>query len=570
MKKGSYMDVRLLAALTGLLLVGMAYVALRLHREGQRHQVQTTSTMARTRQLFEARADALFHSMGESVMQEAYAIQSHPVLDTAMAVQRWRVVLAAQWPVLGISLADGKGNALILQRAEKALALQTRQVSEQRTRSTEQPVPTALEAPITAPPVQLPPLPDPRSELWMSRAMENHRDVPVWSAAARTPENIPGLRVSYRLRPPHTPLSDLVLSFHLAVDRSIWLAANALQQRTVAFFLTTEDGRMLTRPAPGHWSAPVIPKALEMWKESGDRGQFPVEMDDRVHWFQSSPYELNGRSLRMGTLVNHDLAALAQRPERRTLRTVMALLAVGLGLCLWLGLRRSQEIDRLRRQERRSRSQELRLVKALGEREVLNREVHHRVKNNLQIVSSLLNLQASRLDDGPVRDEFLRGKLRIDTMALVHHKLYALTDLREVDLLLFIRSTMEALAGMYVPESRTVSHEVDTGGLHVDQDTAISLGIILCELVGNAFQHAFPYATGGHIEVMVRPVEGDLYRLVVKDNGSGMGASPRRENHLGLEIVEALADQLDGSVHTGTGTGTTVEVLFRIGAHAPR
>lgn len=220
------------------------------------------------------------------------------------------------------------------------------------------------------------------------------------------------------------------------------------------------------------------------------------------------------------------------------------------------------------KQQRRSETQKKRLAKAIGEREVLNREVHHRVKNNLQVVSSLLNLQAMRLEDGAIKDEFVRGKQRIDSMALVHHKLYALQDLRGIDLQKFFTELVASLQNTYRPDNGTISHEVDASGIKADPDTAIELGIILAELVSNCFKHAFPYSTGGHIEISVRRVQDDLYRLLVKDNGIGMEQGPRtgvNSVQLGLEIVEALAEQLDGSAHLRSApTGVTFEVLFRM------
>jgi len=177
----------------------------------------------------------------------------------------------------------------------------------------------------------------------------------------------------------------------------------------------------------------------------------------------------------------------------------------------------------------------------------------------------LLNLQAMRLDEGPVKNEFLRGKRRIDTIALVHHKLYGLADMRNVDLSLFFNDLVKALADMYQPQSRAVSYEIGTTGIKADQDTAIELGIILCELVANTYQHAFPYATGGHVEIKVQSVEGDLYRLAVKDNGKGISEGEHQgTGKLGLEIVEALCEQLDGSFHMSMQEGVLFEVLFRM------
>ncbi|MCB0818820.1 MAG: sensor histidine kinase, partial [Flavobacteriales bacterium] len=184
---------------------------------------------------------------------------------------------------------------------------------------------------------------------------------------------------------------------------------------------------------------------------------------------------------------------------------------------IWAFLRKRRDARVRRFQQLRSQNQERKLAKALGEREVLDREVHHRVKNNLQVVSSLLNLQAMRLAEGKVKEEFMRGKRRIDSMALVHHKLYALQDLRGIDLDLFFRELMDALLKDLDPTNGSVSHEVRTGGVQADADTAIQLGIILSELFINCHQHAFPHGSGGHVEVQLDLVEDRLYRLVVRD-----------------------------------------------------
>ena len=220
---------------------------------------------------------------------------------------------------------------------------------------------------------------------------------------------------------------------------------------------------------------------------------------------------------------------------------------------------------RAQHQEKRSRTQERKLAKALGEREILDREVHHRVKNNLQVVSSLLNLQAQRIADPEARLEFTRGKRRIDSMALVHHKLYGQQDLRAIDLQLFLSQIANAVSAMFEPHSRTVSHSVDSGQIRADADTAIQLGIILCELLANCYQHAFPYATGGHIDIVVRAAAEGMFRMTVKDNGKGLERNETtRSTELGLEIVDALSEQIDGHAKTSMDEGTRVEVTFRM------
>jgi two-component sensor histidine kinase len=570
MNKGDRKDQRLLAALTGLMVLIGAYIGVSLHREEQRRQMQAAALMVRAQQVMKVRADAFFTSAEERLMQEAFTISAQPRIDTTRLMDRWRSLMASNWPIVGVALADGQGNTFGLTRSGDALLVSTRRVQGGRIVSTEQRVPETPGARTQTSRVVIPPLPDPRTEGWMSKALENNRDVPIWASAPVLRDGLQAMWASYRIRTPASGGPDQVLMFLVAPQRSEWLADNTMHQHAMVHFLITDDGRLLNRIPADHWSAKAIPAALAQWERG--RGQIPshIALPEGDHLLQVTPYDLNGRSLRLCTLVPADQAPLGQRPERRTLYALLVMDAMGLILCICLWIRRGQAMDRIRRQERRNRKQELRLVKALGEREVLNREVHHRVKNNLQIVSSLLNLQVSRLGDGPSRDEFLRGKLRIDTMALVHHKLYGLKDLREVDLDLFFRGLMGALTDLYAPQSRTVSHEVHTNGIKADQDAAIALGMILCELAGNAFRHAFPYATGGHIDVMVQVVEGDLHRLLVKDNGNGIASmGSRKPVQLGLEIVEALAEQLDGTFHISTGPGTTAEVLFRMRPVAP-
>ncbi|MBK6943508.1 MAG: hypothetical protein IPH21_02275 [Flavobacteriales bacterium] len=142
---------------------------------------------------------------------------------------------------------------------------------------------------------------------------------------------------------------------------------------------------------------------------------------------------MNGQTICTGEIIDLSTIRKLMAPERNTLYGMLIALAGLTFLLGWVRVRRGVEISLIRKQEKRTRAQEKRLAKALGERDVLNREVHHRVKNNLQVVSSLLNLQSARLEEGEVKEEFMRGKQLIDTIALVHHKLYELQDLRNVD-----------------------------------------------------------------------------------------------------------------------------------------
>ncbi|MBK8341167.1 MAG: sensor histidine kinase, partial [Flavobacteriales bacterium] len=264
-----------------------------------------------------------------------------------------------------------------------------------------------------------------------------------------------------------------------------------------------------------------------------------------------------------GAVLNTDSLRFWTGPEWALILWLLVLLSILLVLIVWASIRRRRDQKRLRVQQKRSRSQERKLAKVLGERDVLDREVHHRVKNNLQVVSSLLNLQAQRLPEGAAREEFVRGKRRIDMMALVHHKLYGMPDLRGIHLDRLFHELALSIAAVFEPRSRTVSYSIVAPGMVTDPDTAIDIGIIFCELLANCYQHAFPLVTGGHIEVEVRTAGDGTHLLIVKDNGTGMNASAGEgQGKLGLEVVEALAEKLDGRATYRNEGGTICEVRF--------
>jgi len=358
-----------------------------------------------------------------------------------------------------------------------------------------------------------------------------------------------------------------VLMMDVDLDRAALFDVQGQPLSRYGLALLTSEGRALAfnQAAMQEPMASVMHEASDAWLAQKQVGTFNLSRPDARYSAQATALQLNGLLLNTLVVMDAEVTEALLLPERKLLVTATGALAV-FTLCLlllaWRARARRKASGLLALQ---ARQLEFKLTKAMGEREVLSREVHHRVKNNLQVVSSLLNLQASSLDDEHVREEFLRGKRRIDTIALVHHRLYDHPDLRNIDLGVFLKQLTASLAEMQGEKRLTVSISVECHGIRTDQDTAIELGIIVCELVTNAFQHAFPYATGGHINLEVTKVEGDLHRLVVSNNGvppkSGNLGGPGK---LGLEIVEALADQLDGSLHVRTDLTPCFEVLFRM------
>ncbi len=198
---------------------------------------------------------------------------------------------------------------------------------------------------------------------------------------------------------------------------------------------------------------------------------------------------------------------------------------------------------------------------ALREKEILLQEIHHRVKNNLQIISSLLQLESRAVADPQARERFEDCQGRVQAMALIHERLYRTGDLSCIDL----GSYLESLAGQIirsfgrVPAQMLKPIEVTVGPVAIE--AAVPCGLIVAELVTNAMKHAFPDQRRGEMAIRLVP-DSAGWVLSVEDNGVGAGSGAKREGSLGLKLVNALARQLRGRVEVAGDSGMAVKVLF--------
>lgn len=198
------------------------------------------------------------------------------------------------------------------------------------------------------------------------------------------------------------------------------------------------------------------------------------------------------------------------------------------------------------------------LQAALVEKEVLLKEVHHRVKNNLQIITSLLNIQAQRIDDPRVRATLIDAQSRVRAMAQVHERLYQSPDLARIDFGRYLSDLLAELRrAVHVPGVEVQGRSADVA---LSVETAIPCGLIVNELVVNALKHAFPGGGRGRVQVDLQP-EGELICLSVEDDGQGVGALGPSPG-LGLHLVERLTGQLGGTLSRGGPPGTSYQVRF--------
>ena len=201
---------------------------------------------------------------------------------------------------------------------------------------------------------------------------------------------------------------------------------------------------------------------------------------------------------------------------------------------------------------------------SLREKDVLLKEIHHRVKNNLQIINSLLNLQASDLKD-PLLVEILRASQnRIRSMALVHERLYSSGNLAGIDFGEYLSLVAGQLLRTY--ERPGVQCEVISDQVTLSVNSAIPCGLIANELITNALKHAFPSREEGQIEVSFRKHEDDLVELVVRDDGIGLPPSlnVHTAESMGLTLVTSLTQQLHGTLAVESSNGSCFHVRFRL------
>lgn len=201
---------------------------------------------------------------------------------------------------------------------------------------------------------------------------------------------------------------------------------------------------------------------------------------------------------------------------------------------------------------------------ALREKDILLREIHHRVKNNLQIIASLLKLQSALIENVEARSMFKMSHDRIRTMALIHEKLYQSKDLARIDFSAYIRSLGTHLLASYAVTPGDVRIATRADHVYLDINTAIPCGLIINELVSNALKHAFPRGRTGEIHVECHASKDGPYTLLVSDNGVGFPPEVdfQSTETLGLQLVNTLVRQLEGSIALDTAGGTKYTITF--------
>ncbi|NIM98979.1 MAG: PAS domain S-box protein [candidate division Zixibacteria bacterium] len=220
----------------------------------------------------------------------------------------------------------------------------------------------------------------------------------------------------------------------------------------------------------------------------------------------------------------------------------------------------------------RKRAEEM-LGKALQEKEVLLKEIHHRVKNNMQIITSLLKLQQDRMNEKNVKAALTESQNRVKAMALVHESLYLSDSLAQIDLNQYLNHLARSLFRAYGAEGRGISLKVAAKGVNLGIEQCVSCGLVMNELMSNALRHAFPEGRSGEIKIRARLVGKDEIELMVSDNGVGLpkGVNFRDPDTLGLGLARGLIEnQLGGTLDLSLTRGTRFVIRFKQKAYQER
>ena len=201
---------------------------------------------------------------------------------------------------------------------------------------------------------------------------------------------------------------------------------------------------------------------------------------------------------------------------------------------------------------------------SLHEKEILLQEIHHRVKNNMQIISSLLSIQTRYVDDEESINILKESQNRVKSLAMIHEKLYKSHNFNKIHLLDYIESLVWDLFYSYAIEKGRIKPILDIDDIELNIETSVPCGLIITELVSNSLKYAFPDHREGELEVSLKVID-NYYELTISDNGVGIPEDIDFFNtdSLGLQLVNSLTDQIDGEIYFDRSNGTKFTITFK-------
>jgi two-component sensor histidine kinase len=203
-------------------------------------------------------------------------------------------------------------------------------------------------------------------------------------------------------------------------------------------------------------------------------------------------------------------------------------------------------------------------TKALQEREILLKEIHHRVKNNLQVVSSIMELQSGAIHDENSKRAVKNGQSRVKSIALIHQLLYQSDTITNVDFSKYLNQLIESIHNTFMRPDKKIIYEIRSDNIQLDIDTAVPLGLVINELVTNAYKYAFIGKTEGKIEIDFKQIENKFLKLDIKDNGVGFPNKFNIDNSktLGFKLINLLTKQIKARLNYNTKNNAEFSLII--------
>ena len=219
----------------------------------------------------------------------------------------------------------------------------------------------------------------------------------------------------------------------------------------------------------------------------------------------------------------------------------------------------------LEAKEKKRQEAEENMKKSLAEKDVLLREVHHRVKNNMQIISSILSMQSRNIDDPRLKEILQESQNRIHSMALIHENLYNHKSLANIMFSTYIKSLTGNIARTYSNQQANIQFDYQIDDAYLPMDIAIPCGLIINELISNSFKYAFANRNEGIISIHFEKNSDDVFILTVADNGVGIPSDVNilKTKSLGMKILHRLVQQIDGELTSDFSNGTKFIIQFK-------
>ena len=267
----------------------------------------------------------------------------------------------------------------------------------------------------------------------------------------------------------------------------------------------------------------------------------------------TSRFESEKKEAKIKQLELEDTLNETQIQQQKGILSVFGVSLAGLGFFLW----------RLNAQKKRITNQNVLIQTNLSEKELLLKEIHHRVKNNLQVISSLLNIQSRQVKDEKAKEAIQEGRSRVHSMSLIHQKLYKKDNLTGVDMRDYLEDLSQDLFATYNVSNTAIDLTIDVDNIILDVETVIPIGLIVNELLSNVLKYAFPNNQQGKLNVSLKEVENRL-NLIVSDNGIGLTQQQKetKDDTFGHSLIKAFKNKLDAEVLVDGTNGTTVQVLI--------